>query len=294
MPRDDAPSVVLVGDAPAARPWTALPLHVAAMSATRYVEAPPPGPHVVVLDGATAPALPPQASVLWAPPPVGVPCAGDGLADAAAVVDWDADHPALAGLDGLDALALAPVHRLVVPPWGAGIVRVAATDDVFPLLVAGVDRGRRVACIGTPLDTALARTDRLPLLLMTLGTLRWLGAGDAPLVVGTGAPATLGDADVASDDPALRIAGDVVMALRTGVHRVVAGGRERLVLANLVDDRESDVGRTTAVTQAATAPLESPAIVAPNERRRELSPLLLAAGALVFVAEWSLWLRRSA
>jgi hypothetical protein len=289
IPRGDAPPIVLVGETPPAPPWTALPVHVSAMSAARYAEAPPPGPHVVVLDGVAAPALPPGASVLWAPPPAGTPCAGDGLAEAAAVVDWESVHPALAGLDGLDALALAPAHRLAVPQWGTGVVRVASTDEVFPLLVAGVDHDRRIACLGTALDASLARTDRLPLLLMVLGTLRWLGAGDAPLAVATGTPATLDEPGATTDDPALRIAGDAVVALRTGVHRVIAGARERLVLANLFDDRESDVGRTTAVVQASATRLAS---VATMPGQRELSPLFLAAAALLFVAEWAVWLWR--
>jgi hypothetical protein len=287
IPRADAPAVVLVGDVPPALPWTALPLHVSSMSAARYADAPPAGPHVVVLDGRAAPPLPPQASVLWAPPPAGTPCAGDGLAEAAAVIDWEAGHPVVGGLDGLDALALSPVHRLVVPSWGAGIVRVASPDDVFPLLVAGVDRERRVACLGTALDASLVRTDRLPLLLMVLGTLRWLGAGDAPLVVETGAPATIEEPGGTSDDPALRVARDAVVALRTGVHRVVVGTRERLVLANLFDDRESDVGRATAVTQAATTRLAPPTSAT---GRHELSLLFLAAAAVLFIAEWSVWL----
>jgi hypothetical protein len=289
IPRVDAPAVVLVDDAPATAPWTALPLRVSTMSAARYAEAPPADPHVVVLDGRAAPPLPPQASVLWARPPSGTSCAGDGLADAAAVVDWDAAHSALAGLDGLDALALSPVHRLAVPSWGAGVVRVASTDDVFPLLVAGVDHDRRVACLGTALDASLAHTDRLPLLLMVLGTLRWLGAGDAPLAVATGAPAALDQAGGTSDDLALRLAGDAVVALRTGIHRVAVGGHERIVLANLFDDRESDVGRTTPVSQVAAT---RPAPLAPAPGRRDLSPLFLAAAALLFVAEWSVWLWR--
>jgi hypothetical protein len=289
IPRLDAPAVVLVGDVAPAPPWTALPLRVSAMSAARYADAPPIGPHVVVLDGRAAPPLPPQASVLWAPPPAGAPCAGDGLAEAAAVVDWEVTHPAIGGLDGLDALALAPVHRLAVPAWAAGIVRVAAPDDVFPLLVAGVDHERRTACLGTSLDASLVRTDRLPLLLLVLGTLRWLGAGDAPLVVATGVPASLDEAAAPTDDRALRMAGEAIVAVRTGLHRVAAGTRERLVLANLFDDRESDVGRTTAVTQAATTRLVAPPAAS---GRRELSFLLLVAAAALFVAEWSVWLRR--
>jgi hypothetical protein len=291
IPREAAPSVVLVSERLPGPPWTALPIHVSAMSADDYASAPPAGAHVVVLEARATPALPPQASVLWTAPVAGTPCAADDVAEAAAVVDWEASHPAVAGLDGLDALALAPVHALAVPAWGASLVRVASKDGVFPLLVAGVDQGRRSACIGTALDASLARTDRLPLLLLVLGTLRWLGAGDAPLAVATGAPAALDEAGGTTDDPALRLAGDAVVALRTGVHRVVVGTRERLVLANLFDDRESDVGRTTAVTQAATRPVVAPAA---TPGHHELSFLFLAAAALLFVAEWSAWLWRGA
>jgi hypothetical protein len=289
IPRGPPPEIVLVGDGPLGPPWTSLPFRASARTAAEYAASPPAGPHVVVLRDAAAPPLPPHASVLYAPPPAGAACAGGGAVEAAAVVDWEPAHPAIAALDGLDALALAPVRRLVAPPWGTSVVRVASVDAVFPFLVAGVDAGRRTACLGASLDGALARTDRLPLLLMVLGTLRWLGDGGAPLVIPTGTPASLETADATSDDADLRVTGGALVALRAGIHRLTADGRERVVLANFFDDRESDVGRAEPVRRAATTHTGSTATAA---GRREVSQLFLAAAALFFVAEWAAWLRR--
>ena len=77
-----------------------------------------------------------------APPPGNAVCPTDGMADAAAVVDWEPEHPALSGFEGLQALRLGPVRRLATPAWGASIVQAAARGGDFPLLVAGEQRGR--------------------------------------------------------------------------------------------------------------------------------------------------------
>src|SRR5206468_108962 len=107
-------------------------------------------------------------------------------------------------------------------------------------------RGERplpsVACLGAELGPALGSSDGLPLLLLTLGTLRWLAeqVGQRVLVVETGTPSAAGSFR-AAPVPGLRVAGDppVVVAERTGRHRL----GDALVLANLFDDRESDIGR---------------------------------------------------
>src|SRR5947208_14910955 len=82
-----------------------------------------------------------------APPPGNAVCPTDGMADAAAVVDWEPEHPALSGFEGLQALRLGPVRRLATPAWGVSIVRAAARGGDVPLLVPGGQPGRRVACL---------------------------------------------------------------------------------------------------------------------------------------------------
>src|SRR5262249_45356549 len=126
-----------------------------------------------------------------------------------------------------EAIALPSAIELAPTPEDAAVVLAATARGAFPFLVTGERDGRRVACLGA---APRASSDDLPLLLLTLGTLAWLEErpGDAPVAVQTGVAVR-----VPGDPPALR-------AERVGPQRIAG----RLVLANLFDDRESDIGRT--------------------------------------------------
>src|SRR5438876_959687 len=200
---------------------------------------------------------------------------GVGMADAAAVVGWEREHPALSGFDGLQALRLGPVRRLATPAWGASIVRAAARGGDFPLLVAGEQRGRRVACLASGLGPSIESADGVPLVLLTLGTLRWLSDAGTPrvLTVETGVPVAA-DVAVAAPVTGVRVAADapVLVAERTGPHRV----GDALVLANLFDDRESDIGRDGNRTWAARMPFASPPAI-PGRHEIDWWPYAVAA-----------------
>src|SRR5207249_4750657 len=83
-----------------------------------------------------------------APPADNPICPGVRTVDDAAVIDWDVDHPAVGGLQGLEALTLEHAVQLVTPGWGSAVVLGATARGAFPLLVAGERDGRRVACLG--------------------------------------------------------------------------------------------------------------------------------------------------
>jgi hypothetical protein len=228
----------------------------------------------VVLDG-VAPAAPLPIPALWIAPPTGNDvCPTARAVEDAAVVDWEADHPAVRGLGALEAIALPGTAELATPPWGDAVVLAATEHGAFPFLVAGERDGKRTACLGA---APLGSSDDLPLLLLTLRTLAWLEEppGAAPLAVHTGV--------------ALPVAGDppVVVAERAGAQRV----GERLVLANLFDDRESDIGRGGGGEWPATT---RPAVaVLPVGGRHEVGWWIYVAAASLLVLEWTLWVRRA-
>jgi hypothetical protein len=230
-------------------------------------------------------------AVLYVAPPPGNPvCPGARAVDDASVVDWEPGHPALAGLAGLEAVEAARATQLALPPWGAAVVTAASRRAAYPFLVVGEVHGRRRACLAAELPAPLATSDAMPLVLLALGTLRWLAEplADAPITLATGVPTRVpGDAVAAA--PGLRAIGDpaVVLAERTGVHRVrTAGGAERLVLANLFDEAESDVGRDGGgAWPAAAAP--APETSAPGQA--DLSWWFYAAAAALLTLEWLVW-----
>jgi hypothetical protein len=270
---------------------------VEVVSPERYEAQPLPGGRTALFDGVVPSRTPPLVNALYvAPPPGNTVCPSAGTLEEAAVVDWDV-HPALTGLDALQAIVTERTSLLGRPEWGTPIVYAAARRMSFPFLIAGTRGTRRLACLASELSGPLASSDRLPLLMLTLSTLRWLSEPFAgvPVTIETGTAALAGPGPrTPISGPAggdgLRVAGDppVFLAERAGVYRVGPAGGARLVLANLFDDRESDVGRKGARTWlAAGAPHAAPLPPAP----RELGWwLYLAAGALLLL-EWIAWAR---
>jgi hypothetical protein len=250
------------------------------------------GHRLAVLDGFVPPEEPDGVGALYVSPPPGnlvCPTAATGATDVS-VVDWDGDHPILRGMDGLPSLTLARASALAVPSWGRSVVLGGSRAASVPILVAGETRGRRVACLAAPLGDEPLASDRLPLLLLALGTLRWLDDGGGPLAVATGdaVPIPAGTGEIAG----VRVAGDppVLIAERAGIHRLPAPDGERIVTANLVDERESDIGRD-ATPDAPAAPFASPH--EPMLARYDVTGWLFALGLLALVAEWGLWTRRA-
>jgi hypothetical protein len=271
---------------------------VEVMSRTQYEHARPAGRRVALFDGFVPRQIPPAVNALYVVPPPNNPlCPSAGMLDDAAVIDWDA-HPVLAGLDELQAIVTARASQLGTPPWGAAIVYAASAQRAFPFLVAGEREGRRIACLAGELAGPLASSDRLPLLMLTLGTLRWLAepfAGSARTIE-TGAATLAGSGPrgpVHGPDGGggLEVIGDppVFLARRAGVYRVGPAGGARLVLANFLDDRESDIGR--AAGPARIAADRETALPPPTAPPREVGWWLTLLGAALLVAEWLTWRR---
>src|SRR5262249_7589252 len=150
------------------------------------------------------------------------------------------------------------------------------------------------ACLAAELPARLAASDTMPLVLLTLSTLRWLAepVADVPITLATGIPVRAAGHPFASGTD-VRAAGDppVVLAERAGVHRMqVPGGSERLVLASLTSETESDVGRQGDRDVVH----ESRATAAPSDTttaggRRDLSWWFYAAAAALLAVEWLAW-----
>ena len=263
-------------------------VRVAAEAWTTEVAA---GHRLAVLDAFAPPVAPETAGTLYVDPPAGnVICPNTAAVEDASVVDWDDDHPALRATGGLQSLTLSHARALVVPSWGRSVVLGGSQRASFPILVAGETGGRRVACLAPPLSDEPLASDHLPLLLVALGALRWLDDAGGPLAVTTGdaVPFAAG----ASGVPGVRIGGDppVLVAERAGTHRVPTSSGERIVTANLLDDRESDIGRE-AHDEAGV--VRRPPDPTPTRARWDATAWFLTLGLVALVVEWGLWTRRS-
>ena len=275
---------------------------VEVVSRARYDAARPEGRRVAVFDGFVPAELPPAVNALYVAPPPGNPmCPSARTLEGAAVIDWDGDHPAVRGLDALEALEVTRASQLATPAWGVPVVLAASRRLAFPFLVTGERDGRRLACLGAELSAPLASSDKLPLLMLTLGTLRWLAEpyGGGAVSVETGVPMLAGAGPTGPVSgpyrgAGLRVAGNppVLLAERVGTYRVGPPGGERLVFANLFDDRESDIGRDGGGEWPATALAAGMAPTPPSAGKREIGWWLYAAAAALLAIEWLVWLRR--
>jgi len=264
-------------------------------SPARYATDPPAGRRVALFDGVVPAALPLATNALYVAPPAGNDvCPTAGRREHVSVVDWDPEHPALAGLEALQAITVERASLLADAPWGAPVVLAAAEHAAFPLLIAGERDGRRTACLGAELGGPLASSDRVPLLLLTLATLRWLAEpfGPSALTVETGHPVLLGAGPSSPlHGDGVAISGDppVLLAERTGVAMLGPPGAERMVLANLFDDRESDIGRSGGGEWPARLRDQAPP---PAEGGRRFGRALYAAALALMALEWAAWQRR--
>jgi hypothetical protein len=244
---------------------------------------------LAVFDG-VAPAAPVPA--LYVAPPRGNPtCPVERTGADATLVDWNGEHPLLRDLGPPQALALAHVSVLAAPAWGVPVVLAATRERGFPLLVAGETMGRRVVCLGAPFGDEQVGSDDMPLLLLALGALRWLGSAGGALALSTGV-AMAAEGPVEPLSPALHVAGDppVVIADRVGIHRLRTPAGERLVTANLFDDRESDIGPRAA--GAAPATVRRP-VGARGTTRRDVASWLYATALVALLLEWTVWTARA-
>jgi hypothetical protein len=248
------------------------------------------GHRLAVLDGFVPPEPSAAGGTLYVAPPPGNPvCPSAETVEDASVADWDPDHPVLRGIGDVESLTLARASALSVPSWGRSVVLGAARHTSFPILVAGETGGRRVACLAAPLSDEPLASDHLPLLLVALGALRWLDDAGAPEAVTTGeaVPFAAGAREV----PGIRVAGDppVLVAERAGIHHLPTATGERIITANLLDDRESDIGREARDEAGVVRRRAEPA---PARARWDAAGWLLALGLIALVAEWGLWMRR--
>ena len=249
-----------------------------------------------------APATPPTVNTLYVYPPPDnpvFPVRDD--AQGIEVIDWNAQHPALASLRPLAALPLRQTRVLDPPAWSTPLLWSRNAAGAFPLALAGDVQGQRVACIAFDLEAErLLGTDTMPLLLFFMNLMAWLTPAPQDVLV-----AATGDVLALHDLPPGPVvvhtprgttqtlpADRRVLDLRSaGEYTVSVAGTERRILANFFDAAESDVGQERPTPTAVAAP--QPAAEArrgttaarPANSRVRLWLYGLAVG--LFILEWA-------
>jgi hypothetical protein len=260
--------------------------------------------HDVVLFHQVAPSFPPDAaSVYITPTGTESPFTSRGTFTAVPILDWNARHPALAGLRPELPFALTAAQDLNVPAWADALLTSRADGREVALAVAGEHDGQRRAALAFDLATDhLLSADHLNLLLVFLNLLDWLAPSpDAVRVIHTG------DVEVVDHLPTLprRIvdprqhewvlpaAASVVLdAEYAGEYRIAADGTSVRVFANFIDAEESDIGRASQSTSRPPARRAGAARAAPRAPRG-FGAWLYAVAAALLVLEWIAARRRA-
>jgi hypothetical protein len=250
----------------------------------------------VVLFHRIAPPFPPDAASLYvAPQGDSSPFPAHGTFASVPVLDWNARHPALAGIRPELPFALSAAVDLQVPPWAEPILTSRADGREIALAVTGERAGHRRAALAFDLATDdLLSADHVNLLLVFLNLLDWLAPAPADVrIVHTG------DVEVIDHLPARprRIVDPrqhestlpadtsaTIDAEYAGEYRVAADGTTVRVFANFMDAEESDIGRASQSISAAP-PRRLPAASAPAAPRG-FGAWLYAVAVALLVLEW--------
>jgi len=259
---------------------------------------------VVISDGAAVQVPPGVGWISLRPPADGSPRPVEpgffsAPAGGAIVFDRvDRRHPVTRFTSDLEEAHIGRVARYRLAPGD----RVLGSGSAGPLLVAGEREGGRFV-----LFTFDVRESDVPLLVswpvMLINAIDWFSGEDGAFQSSyrTGSawrmPVPAGEREATVETPSGRRVRVPVMEGRAvffgteaGFHRLHSGGSHTLVAGNLGDPDESACAPRATLSVGstrATAPLPgSPGL------RREWWVALLAAAALIVVAEWATWHRR--
>ena len=253
--------------------------------------------HDVVLFHKIAPPFPSDAASLYiAPTGAKSPFKSRGTFTAVPILDWNAQHSALAGLRPELPFALTAAQDLDVPVWADALLTSRADGHEVALAVAGEHDGQRRAALGFDLATdQLLSADHLNLLLVFLNLLDWLApAPDTVRITRTG------DVEVIDRLPTLprrivdphqrewMLPAEASVALDAeyaGEYRIAADGTTVRVFANFFDADESDIGRASQSTSSPPTRRTGTGNTTPHTPRG-LGTWLYPLAAALMILEW--------
>ncbi|HHT9132006.1 MAG TPA: vWA domain-containing protein [Candidatus Tripitaka californicus] len=218
------------------------------------------------------------------------------------IIDWEHSHPIMGHLDYIEDIWLTKALAFKNMEGFVPVVRASAGDSPFPVVIAGLVEGKRVAVLGFDLaEFSFTRAKDIPVLIMFLNILQWLDPeGTAATQVKTGKNLTFnlkGDSkELSLTNPKgktvkIDVSGDTVVIKdinHVGEYHLKGKGIERRFVANLFDREESDIRPSSFPKKG--IPFEE-ASVTPFSltEKQELGKYLLILVLLLLLAEWVLY-----
>ena len=91
------------------------------------------------------------------------------------ILDWDTKHPAMRHLENMDDLSIRSAIEMKPPEWSNSLIKVAGTPMDSTIAFAGRYEGKRVIALGFDLsDFDFSESRNLKILIMVLNVIQWL------------------------------------------------------------------------------------------------------------------------
>lgn len=231
-----------------------------------------------------------------------------GWTRGASFIDWDSENPILRHLDYMGELWAYKALHLEPNEDLKTFIMAVGTEEDFPLAVSGVVKGNRVVVLGFDVaDFNLSKAKNMPILIMLLNIIQWLDPhGAENYQIRTGEPFIVDLEDEQEGDEITLLtpegetvkidpAGNQLVITEThqsGAYVLKRGGDETWFVANLFDVEESDIGQTSS-RQGQIDFKRAVASTYVEEKKKGLGRYILAAVALLLLAEWILYCMRA-
>ena len=224
------------------------------------------------------------------------------------ILDWDTKHPVMRHLENMDDLTIRSAIEMKPPEWSNSIIKVAGTPMDSTIAFAGKFEGKRVIALGFDVgDFDFSESKNLKVLIMVLNVIQWLN----PYEVEENLKMLTGRQYIANYimqgeyelmDPKGEIhkysfennskENVLLNTIEYAGEYVVTGANvKRVFVANLFDDKESDIRLEPAEKKELNfeASETTTSVVA---KKSEFGKYLLLCTPFILLLEWLLYYKK--
>ncbi len=226
----------------------------------------------------------------------------------ARIIDWDNTHPTLRHLNHLDNLSIENVLEIKPPAWSTPVIKIAGTPMDATVAFAGEYEGNRTMVFGFDISSFdFSESKNLQVLIMILNIIQWLNPyeREESLKVLTGNQYRanyLMQGEVELLNPRgetevyrLNNGIDEQVVLNkveyVGEYRISGSNIQRIFVANLFDDNESNLISETTDNQELRFE-ESEISTTIEDTKNEFGKYLLMLTPFILLLEWLIYYKK--
>ncbi|MCP5006812.1 MAG: VWA domain-containing protein [Planctomycetes bacterium] len=226
----------------------------------------------------------------------------------ARIIDWDSTHPIMRHLDHLDNIHIKSVVEIKPPEWSTSLIKIAGTSMDATVAFAGEYKGERTMVFGFDLGSFdFSEAKNLKILIMILNIIQWLNPyeKEESISVLTGDQyhanyIKQGEFELLNPKGETEIFPLVKNAEEreglnkveyVGVYRISGAHIQREFVANLFNEKESDLLAETSATKEFSFE-ESESVTIIEDKKNEFGRYLLMFVPLLLLLEWVIYYKK--